>query len=96
MILKIFVNLTIFIKNAPVQPILDEKFSNFLLIILDLKEVFPPNSIEFGTHGNSCIGQLYQKNYLKSGFKYKFTLFVFNIIPKAYSGFFHVRTHSRR
>jgi hypothetical protein len=44
--------LTIFTKNAPVQPILDEKFSIFLWIILDPLEVFPTNFIEFGTHGN--------------------------------------------
>jgi hypothetical protein len=43
--------LTIFTKTAPVQPIFDEKFSNFLWIILDPLEVFPPNFIEFGTHG---------------------------------------------
>jgi hypothetical protein len=53
--------LTIFTKNAPVQPILDEKFSNFLWIILDLKEVLPPNFFEFGTHGNLCRGAFYAR-----------------------------------
>jgi hypothetical protein len=48
--------LTVFTKTAPVQPKLDEKISNYLWIILDPKEVFPPNFIEFGTHGNLCRG----------------------------------------
>jgi hypothetical protein len=52
--------LTVFTKNVPVQPILDEKFSNFLWIILDLKEVLPPNFIEFEAHGNLCRGASYE------------------------------------
>jgi hypothetical protein len=48
--------LTVFTKNTPVKPILDEKLSNFLWIILDPLEVFPSNFIEFGTHGNLCLG----------------------------------------
>ena len=59
MIWKIFENFDYFTKNAPVQPILDQKFSNFLRIILDPKEVFPLNFIEFGKHGNLCRAAFY-------------------------------------